>query len=62
MELADRSGISKPAFSRVIPDVLGGITGLSQQYIKFPYTVGEQANENAQYAAMSSFPNVIWAH
>ena len=35
-ELADRSGISQPTFSRVMPDVLGGIIGLSQQYIKFP--------------------------
>ena len=42
-----------------MPDVLGGIIGLSQQYIKFPYTVGEQANKNAQFAAMSGFPNVI---
>lgn len=60
-ELADRSGISQPTFSRVMPDVLGGIIGLSHLYIKFPYTVGEQANKKAQFAAMSGFPNVIGA-
>ncbi len=43
-ELADRSGISQPTFSRIMPDVLGGIIGLSQRYINFPFTVGEQAN------------------
>ena len=41
-ELADRSGVSQPTFSRVMLDVLGGIIGLSQQYIKFPYTVNRQ--------------------
>ena len=60
-ELADRSGISQPTFSRVMPDVLGGIISLSQQYIKFLYTVGEQANKKVQFAAMSCFPNVIGA-
>ena len=60
-ELVDGSGISHQTFSRVIPDVLRGIIGLSQQYIKFPYTVSEQENKNAQFAAMSSFPNVIGA-
>ena len=42
-----------------MPDVLGGIIGLSQQCIKFPYNVGEQANKHVQFAAMSGFPNVI---
>ena len=39
------SGISQPTFSHVVPDVSGGIIGLSQQYIKFTYTVGEQTNK-----------------
>uniref|UniRef100_A0A3P9JS12 DDE Tnp4 domain-containing protein n=1 Tax=Oryzias latipes TaxID=8090 RepID=A0A3P9JS12_ORYLA len=46
-ELADRSGISQPTLSRVMPDVLKGIRTL--QYKK------------AQVAAMSGFPNVIGA-
>ncbi|XP_042275403.1 putative nuclease HARBI1 [Thunnus maccoyii] len=60
-ELADRSGISQPTFNRVMTDVLGGIIGLLHLFIKFPYTVGEQANKKAQFAAVSSFPNVIGA-
>lgn len=60
-ELADRSGISQPTLSRVMPDVLGGVIGLSHLYIKFPYTVGEQANKKVQFAAKSGFPNVIGA-
>lgn len=60
-ELADRSGISQPTFSRILPEVLGGVIGLSPNYIKFPYTVGEQANKKAQFAAKSDFPNVIGA-
>ncbi|KAJ4923071.1 hypothetical protein JOQ06_027807 [Pogonophryne albipinna] len=39
-EMADRSGISQPTLSRVMPDVLGGIIALSHFYIMFPYTVG----------------------
>ena len=55
------TGISQPTFSYVMPAVLGGIIGLLQQYIKFPYTVSEQANKKAQFAAMLGFPNVIGA-
>lgn len=60
-EMADRSGISQPTLSRVMPHVLGGIIALSHFYIMFPYTVGEQANKKMQFAAMSGFPNVIGA-
>ncbi len=58
-ELADRSGISQPTFSHVMPDMLGGIICLSHLYIKFPYTVDEVANKKAQFEAMPGFPNVI---
>ncbi len=34
---------------------------MTSQYIRFPYTVGEQANIKRQFAAMSGFPNVIGA-
>ncbi len=60
-ELADGSGISQPTFSRVMPDLLGGITGLTHKYIQFPYTVVEQANIKVRFAAMFSLPNVIEA-
>lgn len=60
-ELADRSGISQPTLSRVMPDVLKGIIASSHDSIEFPYTAGEQANKKAQFAAMYGFPNVIGA-
>lgn len=58
-ELADRSWISQPAFSCIMPDVLECIIGLSQWYINFPYTMGKQVNKKMQFAAMSGFSNVI---
>uniref|UniRef100_A0A9J8DJ69 Putative nuclease HARBI1 n=1 Tax=Cyprinus carpio carpio TaxID=630221 RepID=A0A9J8DJ69_CYPCA len=42
-----------------MPAVLKGIIQMTNRYIKFPYTVGEQANIKRQFAAMSGFPNVI---
>ncbi|XP_041840968.1 putative nuclease HARBI1 [Melanotaenia boesemani] len=60
-ELADRSGISQPSLSNVMPAVLDGIIKMSSRYIKFPYTVGEQANIKRQFAASTCFPNVIGA-
>uniref|UniRef100_A0A9J8BH65 Putative nuclease HARBI1 n=1 Tax=Cyprinus carpio carpio TaxID=630221 RepID=A0A9J8BH65_CYPCA len=44
-----------------MPAVLKGIIQMTNRYIKFPYTVGEQANIKRQFAAMSGFPNVIGA-
>ena len=58
-ELADRSGISQPTFSRILPDVLG-VIALSHN-INFPYTVGDLENTKAQFAAKSDFLNVIGA-
>ncbi len=60
-ELADRSGISQPSLSLVVPSMWIGIIGITQQYMWFPYTVGEQADIKAQFAATSAFPNVIGA-
>ncbi|XP_049455414.1 putative nuclease HARBI1 [Epinephelus fuscoguttatus] len=44
-----------------MPAVLDGIINMTSRYIRFPYTVGEQANIERQFAAMSGFPNVIVA-
>ena len=55
------SGISQPSLSAIMPAVLDGIINMSSLYIRFPYTVGEQANIKRQFAAMSGFPNVIGA-
>lgn len=46
--MGDRSGISQPTFRCVMPDVLGGIVGLSHWYIRFSFLVGEQANQEVQ--------------
>ncbi|XP_049898042.1 putative nuclease HARBI1 [Epinephelus moara] len=60
-ELSDRSGISQPSLSAALPAVLDGIIQMTSRYIRFPYTVVEQANSKRQFAAMSGFPNVIGA-
>uniref|UniRef100_A0A9J8AW41 Putative nuclease HARBI1 n=1 Tax=Cyprinus carpio carpio TaxID=630221 RepID=A0A9J8AW41_CYPCA len=60
-ELADRSGISQPSLSAIISVVLNGILNMVSRYIRFPYTVREQAEIKTQFAAMSGFPNVIGA-
>ena len=54
-EMADRSGLSQSTLSRVIPAVLGGVIGLTQQHIQFPFTVGEQANSSLKRNVW--FPN-----
>ncbi|MDF4362093.1 hypothetical protein P3514_32970, partial [Vibrio parahaemolyticus] len=58
---ANRSGISQPSLSAALPAVLDGIIQMTSRYIRFPYTVVEQANSKRQFAAMSGFPNVIGA-
>ena len=60
-ELADRSGISQPSLSAIMPALWRGLIELTPRYITFPYTAVEQANIKMQFAAMSSFPNVIGA-
>ena len=44
-----------------MPSVLNGIIHMGSRYIRFPYTVEEQAEIKRQFAAMSDFPNVIGA-
>ncbi len=44
-----------------MPSVWDGIIGVTQRYIRFPYTAVEQANIKAQFAVTSGFPNVIGA-
>ncbi|XP_034550678.1 putative nuclease HARBI1 [Notolabrus celidotus] len=60
-EMADRSGISQSSLSAMMPAVWTGIINLSSRYIRFPYTVEEQANIKRQFAEMSGFPNVFGA-
>ncbi|KAK7925045.1 hypothetical protein WMY93_007355 [Mugilogobius chulae] len=58
-EMADRSGISQPSLSALMPAMLDAIIKMSIKCIKFPYTVEEQTNIKRQFAAMTDFPNVI---
>ncbi len=44
-----------------MPAVWDGIIRMTDRYIRFPYTVEEQANTKRRFAAMSGFPNVIGA-
>ncbi len=44
-----------------MPAVLYGIINMGSRYIRFPYTVREQAEIKMQFAEMSGFPNVIGA-
>ncbi len=44
-----------------MPAVSNDIVNMTSQYIRFPYTAGEQANIKRQFAAMYGFPNVIGA-
>ncbi|XP_070830975.1 putative nuclease HARBI1 [Chaetodon trifascialis] len=54
-ELADRSGISQPSLSAIMPAVLDGIIKMTSRYIRFPYTVGEQADIKRQFAEEERF-------
>ena len=58
-----QAGRSQPSVSTIMPAVLDGIINMTRRYIRFPYTVGEQADikRNLQFAAMSDFLNVIGA-
>ncbi|KAJ8364930.1 hypothetical protein SKAU_G00137610 [Synaphobranchus kaupii] len=58
-EIGDRSGISQPSVSRIMPAVLRGIIRLSRQYIKFPYTAEELQNVKDDFVRTTGFPNVI---
>uniref|UniRef100_A0A674A2Q1 Putative nuclease HARBI1 n=1 Tax=Salmo trutta TaxID=8032 RepID=A0A674A2Q1_SALTR len=60
-EIADRSGISQPTMSRILPAVLHGIISLTPQYIQFLYTAVPQARVKRDFHTIAGFPNVIGA-
>lgn len=60
-ELADRSGISQPSFSRILPDVIGGILRNSPRHLRYPFTPLEQARVKDGFADSFGFPGVIGA-
>lgn len=60
-EIGDRSGISQPSVSRLMPAVLQGIIRLSARYIRFPYTAEEQQHIMDDFVRQTGFPNVLGA-
>lgn len=60
-EIGDRSGISQPTISKMMPAVLGAIRSLSHQYIQFPYDNAEQTVIKTEFYEIAGFPNVIGA-
>lgn len=55
-ELADRSWISQPSFSAILPAVWDCIIEMTPCYKKFSYSV---SRPTSKFGAISSFPNVI---
>lgn len=56
-----RIGLGYHNHPSVLHCLVDGIIQMTSRYIRFPYTVVEQANSKRQFAAMSGFPNVIGA-
>lgn len=60
-EVGDRSGISQPSMSKIMPAVLDAIISLGPNYIQFPYTNPQQAEIKRGFHAIAGFPNIIGA-
>lgn len=60
-ELADRSGITQPSMSRILPSVLAAIRGLTPTYIRFPYDNAQQTMIKRAFYEIAGLPNVIGA-
>lgn len=60
-EVGDRSGISQPSMSKIMPAVLDAIISLGPNYIQFPYTNPQQAEIKRGFHTIAGFPNIIGA-
>lgn len=60
-EIGDRSGISQPSMSRILPAVLDGIIRLMPDYIEFPYGAQRQVEVKQGFSDIANLPNVIGA-
>ncbi|XP_059202297.1 putative nuclease HARBI1 [Centropristis striata] len=60
-EIGDRSGISQPSMSRILPAVLRGIIKLMPEYIQFPYGAQRQTEVMQGFSAVANMPGVIGA-
>ncbi|KAJ8381660.1 hypothetical protein SKAU_G00024380 [Synaphobranchus kaupii] len=60
--MSDRSGMSQPSLSRILPQVIEAILHvLSRRYISYPFTADEQARVKAEFVRSFNFPGVIGA-
>ncbi|XP_039602158.1 putative nuclease HARBI1 [Polypterus senegalus] len=59
--IGDRSGISQPTVSRIMPHVLHAIISLTSQYITFPNTTAERTKIMTDFYNIAGFPSVIGA-
>lgn len=60
-EIEDRSGISQPMLSRIMPSVLDAMISLLPKYIQFPWTNQQEAKIKQEFYAIVRFPNTIGA-
>ena len=61
-EVGDRSGISQPSMSRMMPSVLEAIKSLTEEFIRFPFIEGpQQTMIKREFYEIAGFPNVVGA-
>ena len=60
-EVGDRSGITQPSMSRMMPSVLEAIKSLTEEYIRFPFSEAQQTVIKRQFYEIAGFPNVVGA-
>ncbi|XP_039619162.1 putative nuclease HARBI1 [Polypterus senegalus] len=60
-EIGDRSGISQPTVSRIMPHVLHEIISITSQYITFPNTAAERTKIMTDFYNIAGFLSVIGA-
>ena len=60
-EVGDRSGITQPSMSRVMPPVLEAIKSLTEEFIRFPFSEDQQIGIKRDFYAIAGVPNVVGA-
>ena len=60
-EVGDRSGITQPSMSRVMPSVLEAIKSLTEEFIRFPFSEDQQTVLKREFYEIARVPNVVGA-
>ncbi|KAL2093109.1 hypothetical protein ACEWY4_010421 [Coilia grayii] len=60
-EIGDRSGVSQPSLTRIMPLVLRAINSLAGRYIQFPYNDAQQTVIKMAFYGIAEFPNMVGA-